>query len=61
MLVTIIGPDGCGKSTVAEAIVDEAVELGYREGVHYATNFGILPTYPSQSDANSAICPAPTR
>lgn len=44
MLVVIIGPDGCGKTTIADGVI---ASLGgtFSSTEHIATNFGILPTF----------------
>lgn len=42
MIVAIIGPDGSGKTTIAERIVVELKQRGIR-AQHYPFNFGILP------------------
>jgi len=44
MLVVIIGPDGCGKTSIAEGVVSE-VNSSFLVKEHIATNFGILPTF----------------
>jgi thymidylate kinase len=45
MLIVIIGPDGCGKTSVANAIEGSYAEMGFRSSKHYATHFQILPTF----------------
>lgn len=45
MLIVILGPDGCGKTTIAEALVSQHKSIGFSKGTHHATNFGYLPTF----------------
>lgn len=42
MLVVILGPDGSGKSTIADMLV-ETLEAREIEANHYAHRFGVLP------------------
>lgn len=44
MLIVIIGPDGCGKTTVANRLLELASVLGFTNAHHFASNFGVLPT-----------------
>ena len=42
MIVVILGPDGSGKSTIADIVV-EALKTDGLHAVHYAHRFGVLP------------------
>lgn len=44
MLIVLVGPDGCGKTTVAQALISQRESLGFDGAIHKATNFGFLPT-----------------
>lgn len=45
MLISILGPDGCGKTTIAEKVVSLTNEKGQMVAIHKATLFGIMPTF----------------
>jgi len=44
MLIVIIGPDGCGKTTIAEGVIT-SFGSSFNTKEHIATNFGVLPTF----------------
>lgn len=43
--IVLIGPDGAGKTTIAQRLCDRAESVGYAGSTHGATNFEILPTF----------------
>jgi thymidylate kinase len=44
MLIVVIGPDGCGKTTLAEGVI-ASLGSSFKSKEHIATNFGVLPTF----------------
>lgn len=43
--IVLIGPDGAGKTTIAQRLCDRSISNGFSGATHGATNFEILPTF----------------
>ena len=44
MLIAIVGPDGVGKTTITNELINKFEDQNYI-CTHYAMNFGILPRF----------------